>query len=104
LRGQDAGSLSANKRAAAQSHCGSRDTPRLLLLRLLPGLLVALLATLSWVLLLLTGLLFLAALLAALVWIAHANSSIELVFNAMGQSPLECISSILVGTIFEVTR
>jgi hypothetical protein len=89
LRGQDAGSLSANKRAAAQSHCGSRDTPRLLLLRLLPGLLVALLATLSWVLLLLPGLLvallatlswvllllpgllFLAALLAALVWIAH---------------------------------
>jgi hypothetical protein len=46
---------------------GSRDTPRLLL----PRLLVALLATLSALLLLLTGLLFLATLLAALVWIAH---------------------------------
>jgi hypothetical protein len=52
-----------------------------------------LLATLSWFLLLLTGLLVLAALLAALVWIAHANSSIELVFNAMGQSLVERISS-----------
>jgi hypothetical protein len=53
-----------------------------------------LLATLSWFLLLLTGLLVLAALLAALVWIAHANSSIELAFNAMGQSLVERISSI----------
>jgi hypothetical protein len=44
---------------------------------LLSGLLVALLATLSWLLLLLTGLLVLAALLAALVWIAHVMSSIE---------------------------
>jgi hypothetical protein len=94
MRGQDDASLSANKRAAAKWHCGSCDTPRLLLLRLLPGLLVALLATLSWFLLLLTGLLVLAALLAALVWIAHANSSIELVFNAMGQSLVERISSI----------
>jgi len=38
---------------------------------LLSGLLSALLATLSWILLLLTGFLLLAALLAALVWIAH---------------------------------
>jgi fumarate reductase subunit D len=55
-----------------------------------------LLATLSGLLrLLLSGLLVLAALLAALDWIAHVNSSTELVFNAMGQSLLERISSIL---------
>jgi hypothetical protein len=55
---------------------------RLLLLFLLSGLLVPLLlATLSWILLLLTRLLiFLAALvlLAALVWIAHVIASIGL--------------------------
>ena len=55
------------------------------------------LATLSWLLLLLSGLLVLAALLAALVWIAHVNSSIELVFDAMDQPLLERISSISVG-------
>jgi hypothetical protein len=56
---------------------------------LLPGFLVTLLATLSWLLLLLTRLLVLVALLAALVWIAHVISSFELVFNAMGQSLVE---------------
>jgi len=55
-----------------------------------------LLAALSWLLLLLTGLLVLAALLAALIWIAHVISSIELVVNAMGQSRVERISSVWV--------
>ena len=67
-----------------------------------------------WLLLLLTMLLFLVALLAALVWITHVISSIELVFNVissialvfnvMAQSLVECIGSILVGTIFWATR
>jgi hypothetical protein len=58
-------------------HCGSRHVPRLLLLRLLSGLLSALLTTLSGLLLLLAGLLVLAALLATLIWIAHSMSSID---------------------------
>ena len=60
--------------------------------------------TLRLALLLLTRLLVLVALLAALVWIAHVISSIELVFDAMAQSLVECIGSILVGTIFWATR
>jgi hypothetical protein len=63
-------------------------TSDLLLLRLLSRFLAALLATLSRILLLLTGLLVLAALLAALIWIAHGFSSFEWI-NAGGQSPVE---------------
>ena len=57
-----------------------------------------------WLLLLLTRLLVLVALLAALVWITHVISSIELVFNAMARSLVEYIGSILVGPIFWATR
>jgi hypothetical protein len=97
--------LEAKKEPQHKWPCGSCDALRLLLLRLLlPGFLVTLLAALSWLLLLLTRLLVLVALLAALVWIAHVISSIELVFDAMAQLLVECIGSILVGTIFWATR
>jgi hypothetical protein len=69
------------KKPQCSSYCGAQLLWRLLLLLLLSGLLVALLATLSWLLLLLTRLLILLAtlvLLAALVWIAHLLTSIGL--------------------------
>ena len=76
--------------------CCSSYAPRLPLLRLLlSGFLVTLLATLSWLLLLLTGLLVLVALLSTLIWIAHVNSSIESMFNAIAQPLVERISSIV---------
>ena len=71
--------LPRKKEPQCSSHCGAQLLWGLLLLLLLSGLPVALLATLSWLLLLLTRLLiWLAALvlLAALVWIAHVLTSI----------------------------